>query len=73
MCHITGSENQKTIAGLSSKDTILDLPKDLIARSPESGVQTILSAFSLQRIEENMGTGGQNEILAQSWLGEWQP
>ena len=66
MCQITGSENQKTIAGLWSKDTILDLPKDL-------GVQTILSAFSLQRIEENMGTGGQNEILAQSWLGEWQP
>ena len=59
MCHITGSENQKTIAGLWSKDTILDLPKDL-------GVQTILSALSLQRIEENMGTGGQNQILAQS-------
>ena len=58
MCHITGSENQKTIAGLWSKDTILDLPKDL---GKVSRLSYLLSLFNASR--KIWGQGGKMKFL----------
>lgn len=58
MCQITGSENQKTIAGLWSKDTILDLPKDL---GKVSRLSYLLSLFNASR--KIWGQGGKMKFL----------
>ena len=73
MCHITGSENQKTIAGLCSKDTILDLPKDL---GKVSRLSYLLSLFNASRkiwrqggkmkflLRVGWGNGNREEIIS---------